>query len=136
MEPCNELPECDIIITIKTGNKISTKEAYERIDFATNREIHMNLICEKLAEGDLGRITEKMYNAFSFTTPGIDKTIKKMMQQGSVGALMSGSGPAVFGLFNDHEKAVKACDFFTRNGYSAFLCKPLKKNMQNSKHIG
>ena len=41
--------------------------------------------------------------------PVIERIKKKMMDHGAIGALMSGSGPTVFGLYDNKKQAEKAC---------------------------
>ena len=40
------------------------------------------------------------------------------MELGAVGACMSGSGPTVFGLFIDGNKAIEASEYFKEHGYT------------------
>ena len=63
---------------------------------------------------DFGCIPEFLGNVLEYATipeyPIISKVKNTMMQNGAAGALMSGSGPSVYGLFMDEEKAAKAYD--------------------------
>lgn len=126
MDPCGELPDCHILIAIKSGNKISTKEAYEKIDAFSDRQPRHNNMTELLGTKDLARLSQELYNVFSKITPATDTTVKSMLKYGAVGALMSGSGPSVFGLFDTLQKAEQAYAFLRNNDHSAFLCKPLR----------
>ena len=67
-----------------------------------------------LQDGDLEAVCKKMGNVLeTVTIPAypIIQTIKdKMMQCGAVNAMMSGSGPTVFGIFNEREQAEKAAE--------------------------
>ena len=45
-----------------------------------------------------------------------------MKKNGAEYALMSGSGPSVFGKFNDGEKAKDVCEKLLNDGYTAFVC--------------
>ena len=62
-----------------------------------------------IRERDLRRAAELMGNVLETVTipayPVIGKIKEKMMAYGALGAMMSGSGPTVFGLFEDEEKA-------------------------------
>ena len=47
--------------------------------------------------------------------PEIESVKKQLVQQGALGALMSGSGPTVFGLFSDPDKVCSAMQALNRN---------------------
>jgi 4-diphosphocytidyl-2-C-methyl-D-erythritol kinase len=57
---------------------------------------------------DLETVTASIY-------PEIVSAKKQLLNQGALGALMSGSGPTVFGIFSDLGKAKKARDTLSRN---------------------
>jgi 4-diphosphocytidyl-2-C-methyl-D-erythritol kinase len=58
--------------------------------------------------------------------PVIEKIKEKLIQMGALTALMSGSGPSVFGVFNDSYKAKKAFQYYknTEPESQVFLTKP------------
>ena len=49
--------------------------------------------------------------------PEITEIEKKLEELGAIGACMSGSGPTVFGLFTDGNKAIEASTYFAEHGY-------------------
>jgi 4-diphosphocytidyl-2-C-methyl-D-erythritol kinase len=53
--------------------------------------------------------------------PEIFEIKEKMLDFGAIGAVMSGSGPTVFGLFPDNQSAKKACDYFSDLYEETFL---------------
>ena len=59
-------------------------------------------------------VTEQMH-------PIISGIKKKMILHGALGALMSGSGPTVFGIFDDFEKAKASADSFSYQFKDVFL---------------
>ncbi|MCD7762129.1 MAG: 4-(cytidine 5'-diphospho)-2-C-methyl-D-erythritol kinase [Lachnospiraceae bacterium] len=71
-----------------------------------------------IREGDLYRMAALMGNVLeSVTVPGypvIGEIKKQMMQLGAVNAMMSGSGPTVFGLFDDRGRAENAYEELCR----------------------
>lgn len=107
------LPDCYILVG-KPGVNVSTKLAYEnlKLDEIKNHpdiEGQIQAICA----GDLYGMAGKMENVFE---PGIIKEypviaqIKKLMEEcGAIKAMMSGSGPTVFGIFDDKDKISYAC---------------------------
>ena len=50
--------------------------------------------------------------------PEITELENKLTELGAVGACMSGSGPTVFGLFTDGNKAIEASEYFKEHGYA------------------
>ena len=64
---------------------------------------------------DLEAVTESKY-------PEIKSVKDQLIKQGALGALMSGSGPTVFGLFSDQEKAGQAMQAIGRKPHwNAYL---------------
>ena len=72
-------------------------------------------------------VANKLYNKFeSVIIPEIDNVqrIKDiMLSNGALGALMSGSGPSVFGIFDNEKTQISAFDALKNQGIKAFLCK-------------
>ena len=63
-------------------------------------------------------VTEKMY-------PIIGGIKKKMIMNGALGAVMSGSGPTVFGIFDNFKTAKKSADSFSLQFKDVFLTRPV-----------
>lgn len=106
------LPKCYVLIA-KPPISVSTKMVYEKLDVKEIVE-HPDVdgMMEALKEGDLHRIASKMGNVLEQVTveeyPIIDQIKLLMKEAGALNAMMSGSGPTVFGLFDDRKKASKA----------------------------
>ena len=107
-----QVPECFVLIG-KPGVNVSTKTAYEslQLDKLSYRPDIDGMI-EDIERGDLLAMTEKMGNVFE---PGITEKypvigeIRKLMEEhGALKAMMSGSGPTVFGIFDDRKKMEEA----------------------------
>lgn len=103
------MPKCPIIIA-KTAANISTKMVYDKFDSLDQIE-HPDIkgMCNAIEEGDLNKIAAHMGNVLELVTipmvPEIE-TIKNFMKEhGAVNAMMSGSGPTVFGIFDEQETA-------------------------------
>ena len=75
---------------------------------------------EGLEKGDLKAITDRLANVLETVTvpayPIIDTIKQTMLDAGAEGALMSGSGPTVFGIFTEEEKAKQAAQNITGAG--------------------
>lgn len=106
------MPKAYILIA-KPPISVSTKTVYEKLD---SREIehHPNIdgILEGLEEHDLKKIASSMGNVLESVTMEeypIIKEIKETMQEaGALGAMMSGSGPTVFGIFEERQLGKQA----------------------------
>ena len=77
-------------------------------------------LVEDIRRKDLAAITSDMGNVLETVTipnyPVIAEIKEHMMEHGAAGAMMSGSGPTVFGLFDDKEKAVAAYEAMQASG--------------------
>lgn len=122
--PCDSLPDCEILV-IQGKYRVSTKGAYSRLDSRKSTQIRSNIIPELLKSKDLGKICSNMYNCFEELCEFVEKDKKKIRSFGALGTVMSGSGSAIIGFFDNMEKAKKAKAFFRSQGYFAELCKPI-----------
>lgn len=107
-----KMPNC-FILTAKPTVGVSTKWVYENLH-ANELERHPNIDGMLLAmeQKNLPLLAENMENVLETVTvkkfPIIRQIEKMMRQAGALCAMMSGSGPTVFGLFEEQEKAQKA----------------------------
>ena len=105
-------PACHLVIA-KPDINVSTKFVYENLR-ANELERHPDIdgMIEGLEKGDLKAITDRLANVLETVTvpayPIIDEIKQSMLDAGAEGALMSGSGPTVFGIFTELEKAKQA----------------------------
>ncbi len=101
------------LLIAKPPVMVSTKEVYERLD-AKEIASHPDIdgMTAALEEGSLTGITERLGNVLESVTielhPVIEEIKTSMKEQGAMNALMSGSGPTVFGIFDSMEKAQAA----------------------------
>ena len=108
------MPQCYVLIG-KPGISVSTKFVYTNLNLGPDTH-HPDIdgMIQALQDGDLYGITDRMENVLeSVTIPAypVIETIKDHMKaHGAVNAMMSGSGPTVFGIFEDKEKAEYACE--------------------------
>lgn len=99
-----------ILVIVKPPFGISTKEAYEKLKLdKIYRHPNTKKIIEKMEEDDLKFVAENMRNLLENVVLGKHRVLinikDKMKNEGALGAMMSGSGPTVFGLFDDMLKA-------------------------------
>lgn len=102
-----QIPQCFVLIG-KPSVSVSTRQAYESISLDGAMHPDIDGMVEDIKNGDLYAMTQKMGNIFE---PGIIKKypviqeIKDLMEEnGALKAMMSGSGPTVFGIFDDRKK--------------------------------
>ena len=112
LTPLPALPDCHILIA-KPGVSVSTRSVYERID-SCGVPSHPDIdgMIGALKANDLDGVADRMANVLEAVTiaahPQIDAIKQTMKDCGAKNALMSGSGPTVFGLFDDKAKAIRA----------------------------
>lgn len=121
MTPISPLPPCYILIA-KGGEGVSTKWAYEQFDLMEEREIKENPMVELLRKGDIKDICSVMYNCFELLVPSVGGIKDIMNECGALGSMMSGSGTAVFGIFDSKEKMSSAAIKLQGKNISVFCC--------------
>lgn len=132
--PIKSLPLCHIVVC-KPAAGISTKEAYAAFDSAGYALTdYTSKLLDALNTGSLSEIGESLGNVFeSANIPQEVLEIEKAMNfNGSLGACMTGSGSAVFGLFNDFQKAKSCKEVLMKKYAKTFLCEPVLGDGQKS----
>lgn len=112
LSPLPPMVKCPVLIA-KPSISVSTKFVYQNLKL-DDTTIHpdIDLMIEDIKAKNLHDIAAHMGNVLETVTipnyPVIDEIKKHMLSHGAVGAMMSGSGPTVFGLFDDEDTAKKA----------------------------
>lgn len=112
LTPLPAMPKCHVLIA-KPPISVSTKLVYEKLD---SHEIieHPDIdgILKGLKERNLKKIASSMGNVLEKVTieeyPVIEEIKNVMKKSGALNAMMSGSGPTVFGIFDDKDRAKRA----------------------------
>ncbi len=103
------------LLLVKPDCSVSTAWAYQNL-ILTNNSLNFRLSCSSLAEGDLGEVAGGLWNDFERTVfkrfPEIQDLKSRLLNAGALGAVMSGSGSSVVGLFDSHDQAVMASKKF------------------------
>lgn len=129
------MPKCHILIA-KPPINVSTKFVYENLhanDLKPEDHPPVDLQLEALQEGNLEKLVAHMGNVLERVTvpeyPVINEIKQKMMDHGALGAMMSGSGPTVFGIFTSYAKAKEAYQAIEESGLSKqiYLTTPYNK---------
>ena len=112
LTPLPAMPKCTVLIA-KPPVSVSTKTVYEALDSQEITE-HPDIdgIIKGLEAGSLKQVAQCMGNVLEDVTiplyPVIDQIKQEMLAAGAAGAMMSGSGPTVFGLFENRAAAKTA----------------------------
>ena len=108
------MPDCKILIA-KPPISVSTKFVYDNLVLdETTKHPDMDVLIDDLKQKDLAGLSGHMGNLLETVTiekyPVIRQIKQVMMDFGSLGAMMSCSGPTVFGIFEEETKAQAALD--------------------------
>ena len=112
--------KCPVLIA-KPQISVSTKFVYENLRL-NDKTVHPDIdaLVENIRKKDLNAVASEMGNVLETVTipnyPVIAQIKEHMLEQGAVGAMMSGSGPTVFGLFEDGDTAVAAYEKMKESG--------------------
>lgn len=113
LTPLAPLPKCHVVVC-KPGFPISTPALFRQIDQVeiVHRPDTTGMIAA-LEAGDLAGVARRLYNVFEDVLndqqrASVNAIKNVLIEYGALGATMSGSGPTVFGLFDDEDKAKEA----------------------------
>lgn len=109
LKPLPAMPKCQVLIA-KPAVHVSTKFVYTNLrvgELTSHPDIDGQI--QALREGDLQELANRMGNVLETVTipayPVVGQIKRIMEESGAAGAMMSGSGPTVFGLFEDERRA-------------------------------
>lgn len=121
------MPKCTILIA-KPGISVSTKFVYENLhanDLKPEQHPDVDRMIEAMKEKNLDLLCERMGNVLETVTipayPVIQEIKEHMRACGAAGAMMSGSGPTVFGIFHSPMQAKAAMKDLKVNGLAKQL---------------
>ena len=135
LHPFPSMPDCTLVIACG-GEGVSTPIAYGAID-----EIYggfeegckytpkpLDPLFEAAEKGDVYAIASNTFNIFEKPMLAIRPVAAElkqiMLSCGAVGAMMSGSGPSIFGIFDNDALVASACEKIKRIGVTPHICKP------------
>ena len=107
-------PQCHLVLA-KPQVSVSTKAVYGKLranELTADQHPDIDGMREAIKQGDLDGVIARLGNVLETVTipdhPEIGTIKNIMMECGADGALMSGSGPTVFGIFKEEENAKRA----------------------------
>ena len=106
------------ILIAKPQINVSTRLVYEQLDMGgIQKHPDIDGIIRAIEAQDVVRIAQSMGNVLENVTvplyPVIETIKQDMLSHGAINAMMSGSGPSVFGIFPD-EQTTLACQAFLK----------------------
>ncbi len=138
LTPISPLPDCELVIACG-GEGVSTPAAYGALDALYGdfrpdayapREAQLTSLKSALAKGDLDAVCGNLYNIFETVIlperPVAREIRSILLAEGAMAAMMSGSGPSVFGIFRKGEgSAQQAKTALEARGIPAWICTPI-----------
>ena len=123
-QPLSSMPRCWYIIA-KPREAFSTAKMYGEIDAQKAKSTPTtDVLIEALKRGDLTQIAANMSNTFQKVVPEeseVWEIQRKLLECGALNAMMSGSGSAVFGIFDTPTAAKAAYEAMQRDDWQIFL---------------
>lgn len=129
LERLPAMPQCSIVIC-KPEFSVSTPELFRRLDQNHLRR-HPDTagIITALERGELKELCRRMYNVFEDVDDRRMRTVSEiksvLLDCGALGAIMTGTGSAVFGVFEAEDKGEKALDALRGEYKFACMAKPV-----------
>lgn len=130
--PC--MPSCYIVVAC-AGDGVSTPWAYAALDkahgdFAPGKYQPRSLddLRDAVEAQSVIRLAKSLFNVFedviSAERPMVKEIKSVLSDNGALRAMMSGSGPSVFGVFDEKSLAQKAKEVLCARNIPAFVCEP------------
>lgn len=124
-----KIPDCKIVI-VKPDFSISTQEAYQACDkFIDEQRQDINNIKAALESKDIEKISKNIYNRFEevMNLPEVMQIKRVLNRGGAINSCMTGTGSAVYGIFEDEAKAIRCRDDLSKNYKEVFIVSPLNQ---------
>lgn len=114
LRPLPEIGRTPLLL-VKPAFSVSTREVYEAYDQLTDvRHPDTDAVIDGILRDDLDSVMKDMGNVLEYVTmqrhPILNKIRDDLLRNGAHHAMMSGSGPTVFGIFETDEAAKNARD--------------------------
>lgn len=116
------------VLLVSPGFETSTAWAYKNL----NLRLTKNVDCNKIARLTVRNIAEGLHNDLETVTaaahPVINRIEEALMAHGAVGARMSGSGPTVFGIFENEDGCRAAAVSLSGEGWKLYPVEALTES--------
>lgn len=129
LKPLNSFSN-KLVLLANIDVPISTAQVYENINLnSIDNRIDIDKLIQYIQEGDLSSLAKNMANVMEKVVvpkyPIIQKIKKIMIQYGALGSIMSGSGPTVFGLFDNKAKLYRCKEELEKHIEKVYICKTI-----------
>lgn len=119
------VPRCPVVIA-KPGISVSTKWVYDRLSLnEQTKHPDIDRLITDIRQQDLHAIASHMGNILEEVTvkeyPVIAQIKENLISHGALNAMMSGSGPTVFALFEERSTAKEAADALRASGLARHI---------------
>jgi 4-diphosphocytidyl-2-C-methyl-D-erythritol kinase len=122
------------VVLIKPSQGLSTPAVYQSGKASFSQGERARGFQNLMRDGDIKKISQNLYNGLEsaalFLMPEIAEIKEKLMEAGALGALVSGSGPTVFGIVESPEKGEAIVERFKGMHYEAFAVKTVQSGIQ------
>lgn len=122
-----DMPSCFFVLA-KPQQGVSTAEAYAAVDSMNLRHPDAHTMFRSVVDGDLNGIAKSLGNVFEQAVDVHERvSIKEIMRNNdAMGCCMSGSGPTVFGIFENCKNAEKCASELLKKikGITVHVCTP------------
>jgi len=116
------------VLLVNPGFETSTAWVYKNLNLGLTKKLD----CNKISRLNLRNIGEGLHNDLETVTsaahPVIDRIKAALLARGAVGALMSGSGPTVFGIFETRSACQAAADGLSPEGWKLYPVETLTES--------
>ena len=125
LKPLADLPTIPIVL-LKPRGTIPTAWAYKTYDSNESpKHPDTNAICDAINISDTKAVFDLIFNVMERVAvrkyPVIDTYKNRLIEAGAVAAMMSGSGPSIFGIAKTHDEAVRIAESFKDSGVQVFV---------------
>ena len=123
------------VLVCKPDLFVSTKEIYKEIDSKIiEKRPNNKLLIQLLKENNIEMLAKNMYNVLEEVTkekyPVIKEIEKVMMENDALGSMMSGSGPTVFGIYDNKEQAENCKQILLESFKQVYVVKVHNKGVE------
>jgi 4-diphosphocytidyl-2-C-methyl-D-erythritol kinase len=133
-EITNKLPSIDCaFVIVKPDVSVSTPEAYKRYDLMKSPpRSHLDYFLKSLASGNVFSTSIYLFNVFeaAIDLPEIADAKQALKDAGALNTLMTGSGSAVFGVFENEDLAKDAAAKLEGKYSYCEVCIPVKSGYE------
>lgn len=119
-----------LILLANIGKPVSSAYVYNKLDLENrSKRIDVDKIVKYIEEDDVKKVAENMENIMEQVVikeyPIIAQIKEDMVRYGALGSIMSGSGPTVFGIFDDEEKLLRCKEFLEKKVEKVLVTKTI-----------